>query len=795
MKTRDVVAGTPAATEVAVPTKPATAVNITTGSVDWGFRASWRNYSKDMELFYTGLTINTDGTYHMPVKDGWYDAASQTTVLNFDAGLRWLGHYEGDDYLLDVMLNNLSLVISPDGIYIAGDYTGISMDDMQGPRVKYTGIHIADADFSSATINQDFDANGTATATNIKLPTLWGGKNMPIYTYPSAMDSLSLSYDGPGTLPKVEDKTVSGDQPAFTSGGSINQAGTSQYFTSKSGNGNIIYAVNGNKITAINGDTMQEITSATVEGYDGGSYQWGFYSEPSVDPSSQQDHIYVLAFGTEGSREYDVAFTTSTKEFDEEEYTKSDYDLLAGGLGVTSKDNPRLYWVEGTTYGLLFSSKGIFKLSDLGTDSEEAFTLISDGDVGKGSNAGLNNNIRIIQDPANPDSRYLIANTDTTARGAGNFAAIHLSTNKAEKTSLATVDTFKAVDGEKLAGYTHILDLSGTPGGNPGEFFAFGSPGVYAFMNVNNGVIHREGEAQRLAKWDIGGTYGAAASPDGKYVYLLNREKATIYVIDRATHEVTETIAAPNAGGANAVAGSLQEFRVDESGNLYYSTYSGLAKLSYQGIRAGFDTPGTNINLEYKNGASTTATITVATHGAADTDTITWQKRNSGTLSWKEIEGASGTTLNLDVANTDPNQDIRAVLHTSLGDIRSDIFHVVQPEGNNAPDLDEDGQPTVPEAKLDDQAPSPKPEENTGKGGETSTPSEEQKPATNEGETQDSENEGGTDPLPNQDKSILATVRDFLLGILRSSWFVPLLLVLNLGGLGVVSARQDGLIP
>ncbi|MDO4911323.1 MAG: HtaA domain-containing protein, partial [Corynebacterium sp.] len=694
LSTRVVVDATDLVAEVQVPSKPTSAQDITTGAIDWGFRASWRNYTKDMELFYSDLTINDNGTYHLPVESGWYDAATNTTVLKLKGSLRWLGHHMGGDYLLDTLIENMTFVMSPDGAYIAGDYIGIAMDDMSGPRVRLSNIHIADADFSTASINQEFDSAGNATETTYTLNSMWGGRNMPIYTYPSRLDSLSVNYQGAGSIPQDKDETVVGDVPNFTKAEHVAVANGAQYYASKSGNGSILYGVKDNTVTAIDGSTMEVLGKATIpvpESSGTVSYQWGFYSEPSIDSSSQEDKFYAFAFG-DSTQMYEVSFKTASKAFAKEEYDADEDDLLFGELEVSASQNPRLYWIDGTVYGFLFTNSAVYRFTDYGLEPSNALTVVSDGAPGAGSFAGFNNSNRIMVDPANPNSRYLITNTDTSSRGTGKLATIHLTSNRAARTNIATVNNYSAVDTKALPSYTHLLDL-----GN-GSFFTYGSPGVYAFMTLNNGELHLDGEQERLVSWDLGGNYGAAASPDGKFIYLYNRHTYTIYVIDRESHKVLSTTSAPGAAGGSDVTGSLAELLADSEGNLYFATSTGLQKLKFDGIRAGFTENPTTQTLEYAPGAnSATATFTVSTHGAESTDTITWQQRNSGALAWKDIEGATGPSLTLTVNADDASKDVRAVLHTSLGDIRSEVAQALQPDREVAPNLDDLLNPPSPE--------------------------------------------------------------------------------------------------
>ncbi|MEV0731072.1 HtaA domain-containing protein [Polymorphospora sp. NPDC050346] len=64
-------------------------VDVTAGSLDWGFKASFRNYvatgnGNPPIAVSDGATRNTDGTFRFSFRDGNYDAAAGTATVHYD---------------------------------------------------------------------------------------------------------------------------------------------------------------------------------------------------------------------------------------------------------------------------------------------------------------------------------------------------------------------------------------------------------------------------------------------------------------------------------------------------------------------------------------------------------------------------------------------------------------------------------------------------------------------------------------------------------------------------------------
>ncbi|KIQ66124.1 hypothetical protein TR51_18345 [Kitasatospora griseola] len=90
-----------------------TSVTYDTGSLDWGVKASFRNYvtgpagGGSVELT-GGATRNTDGSYHFNLASAGYDLTTHSLNAAFDGGVRFLAHGGA----LDVALSDLRITTS-----------------------------------------------------------------------------------------------------------------------------------------------------------------------------------------------------------------------------------------------------------------------------------------------------------------------------------------------------------------------------------------------------------------------------------------------------------------------------------------------------------------------------------------------------------------------------------------------------------------------------------------------------------------------------------------------------------
>jgi hypothetical protein len=183
---------------------PPEPVAITAGAgLDWGLKASFRSYVVGpiahgaIELS-GGATRNEDGTFHFPVAGGEYDPESSATVVRFGGTVRFSGH----DDQLQMVVAAPRVEITPEGARLVADVRSRSLDD-GAPLVDYPSVVLASLDVEDAT---PLVADGTttwsalpATLTDAGAPAFAG-----FYAPGTALDPLTLAYDGPGGTPQRE---------------------------------------------------------------------------------------------------------------------------------------------------------------------------------------------------------------------------------------------------------------------------------------------------------------------------------------------------------------------------------------------------------------------------------------------------------------------------------------------------------------------------------------------------------------------------------------------------------------
>ncbi|MFF3684324.1 HtaA domain-containing protein [Streptomyces sp. NPDC002187] len=94
-------------------TSPAPSAEIVDGNLDWGVKKSFRTYVTGPiaggRIEVTGGAAALGDGYRFPEGKGTFDATGKSLDASFDGGVRFLGHRDGDEYLLDLTLSGLEL--------------------------------------------------------------------------------------------------------------------------------------------------------------------------------------------------------------------------------------------------------------------------------------------------------------------------------------------------------------------------------------------------------------------------------------------------------------------------------------------------------------------------------------------------------------------------------------------------------------------------------------------------------------------------------------------------------------
>ncbi|MFJ8443050.1 HtaA domain-containing protein [Kitasatospora griseola] len=161
-----------------------TSVTYDTGSLDWGVKASFRNYvtgpagGGSVELT-GGATVNTDGSYHFNLASAGYDLTTHSLNAAFDGGVRFLAHGGA----LDVALSDLRITTTGATGTLTADTASKETVGAPAPTLRQ------DVPLATFTVARD---TTTGTATPAKL-TAEGAKAFAgFYQAGAELDPLSI---------------------------------------------------------------------------------------------------------------------------------------------------------------------------------------------------------------------------------------------------------------------------------------------------------------------------------------------------------------------------------------------------------------------------------------------------------------------------------------------------------------------------------------------------------------------------------------------------------------------------
>lgn len=194
----------------------AASTDITSGSVHWGIKESWRNYIGSGVIMSDGVTRATDGAFDFPVIGGSFDDSGNALTLRWGGTVRFAAYCDDTTAytgcLLDSTFSNLRLVISADRQEVRGDYAGISRDTPGGAITRYEDVVIATVDALGASPVVE---GGVTTWP--AMPSV-AGDGFPLYPVGTTMDPVSLTYTGPGGAPDLGEHWSTPGAPAFAPG-------------------------------------------------------------------------------------------------------------------------------------------------------------------------------------------------------------------------------------------------------------------------------------------------------------------------------------------------------------------------------------------------------------------------------------------------------------------------------------------------------------------------------------------------------------------------------------------------
>lgn len=177
---------------------PPEPVQLTTGTLDWGVRASFRRYvGGDGITVSGGVTRSGDATPELPVagftwplRSGTYDAATKSTTLQFGGSV----HFSAHGGALDVTLADPKLVLSPLETTL---YAKVTSKTMAGDLIDYGTPRVGEIDLTGKEPTGATTWSALPNALSAEAAAPFAG----FYPVGTSLDPITAVYDGPGGKP------------------------------------------------------------------------------------------------------------------------------------------------------------------------------------------------------------------------------------------------------------------------------------------------------------------------------------------------------------------------------------------------------------------------------------------------------------------------------------------------------------------------------------------------------------------------------------------------------------------
>lgn len=172
---------------------------VTGGSLDWGVKASFRNYvttgAQGTITVAGGATVNPDGTFHFPAKAGGVvESTTSSVAASFDGSVQFLGHADGNGgFSLDVTISNIRIdSLGSAGTVVADVVSRPLTPGSVAPAVTSEGVALADLDLTGIT-STVVDTTSTWTAVPSALAAAGAPAMAGFYPVGEALDPVTFS--------------------------------------------------------------------------------------------------------------------------------------------------------------------------------------------------------------------------------------------------------------------------------------------------------------------------------------------------------------------------------------------------------------------------------------------------------------------------------------------------------------------------------------------------------------------------------------------------------------------------
>ncbi|MFF0450371.1 HtaA domain-containing protein [Streptomyces sp. NPDC004609] len=177
------------------PEKPAgTSAGVLDGNLDWGVKQSFREYVTtgfaQGKIEVAGGAADNAAGFRFPRGKGTFDAGKKTLSVSFDGSVRFLGHLDKGEYVLDLRLSDLKVRVDGTRGTLLAD---VSTKDQESRKVAtYNDLGVASLKVPAGALKAEkkvvtlTDVPATLTADGVKA---FGG----MYKTGTVLDTLDVS--------------------------------------------------------------------------------------------------------------------------------------------------------------------------------------------------------------------------------------------------------------------------------------------------------------------------------------------------------------------------------------------------------------------------------------------------------------------------------------------------------------------------------------------------------------------------------------------------------------------------
>lgn len=617
-------------------TAQATSTTISTGSLDWGIKQSFRSYITG-PIAHGSITVgdnastNPDGTFHFPVTGGAFDDGTGSTQLDLDGSVHFVGH----DGQLDLLVGNLRIDFTDVGAVIRADVTSVPLDGSGAQ--TFDGIPLVDLDITASGIPEI--AAGTTTWSELpSTVTAFGAPAFAgFYAAGTAFDPASFSYVGPGGKPIPEEFDVPGTPKYEETAEAFSSNGVHQLYYDKLNN--VVHALGAEGILAYDADTLVYRGSIAPEA----GNIFGQYGN-TFDPESGTVFASFDDGGSSNVKAYKYNGSTAT-------YDARDTGIISRHTVVYSSSAKRLYSIGSANFGVETPSV------DASDRDENGFWTArpSYAEVDTGGEGILG-----------------VSATDT-GKLVGTYTASLSGGMMTRKPILSFADS-----GSELT----PTEIPGTLVGPPVPFPAAGVSYGYNRFSVapNDGISAMEFKNAAASQNLI--TLNPSADPSGFTVdanpltldympsgFTYDQENDDLYLTSASSINVLrdgEQVASFDGGETltHATAGEGRVYIVKHDDIPYR-----LAAITLVGTAPEITSSPENEAVEVESATATTPVTFVASASADPAPVAQWQKRADGAASWTPIAGANADVLTIDAKAADNGTRYRAIYSNAAGEV------------------------------------------------------------------------------------------------------------------------------